>query len=142
MVRGSAVERLGGTCGRLGDSYAHPEPTRRDADEPLEVVREVALVREPGAGSDLRQGGVTVALQELLGALDAAGDDVLVGRQPGGPLELRREVGGAEAGESGHPFQSRAGLKVFLDVLDDGAELCPGERAVPPGRGLAGRQDV
>ena len=81
-------------------------------------------------------------MQEPLGPLDAAGDDVLVRRQPGGPPELRDEVVGAEAGDCGQLLQGRAGVEVFLDVLDDGAEPCSGERAVPPARGLAGRQDV
>src|SRR5262249_41154508 len=106
------------------------------------VLREVALVREPGAGSDLRQRDVPVALQELLATLDSADDDVLVGRQPSGPLELRREVGGAEAGGPGHLLQGRAGVEGVLAELDGGAELCPGERAVPPVRGQAWRRDV
>src|SRR5262249_55036658 len=76
---------------RFVGSYARPELPRRDADEALEVVGELALVREAGARGDLRQGQVVFGLQELPGPLDAAGDDVLVRRQPGGPLELRRE---------------------------------------------------
>jgi hypothetical protein len=92
-AKGFAVRFLGGSCGLLGDSCGRPEPPRRDADEPLEVTAELALVREAGARGDLRQGEVA-ALQELLGPLDAAGDDILVRRQPGGPLELLREVVG------------------------------------------------
>jgi hypothetical protein len=60
----------------------------RDADDALEVMGELALIREAGAGRDICQGEVTVLLQELLRPLDAAQDDVLVRRQPGGPLEL------------------------------------------------------
>src|SRR5262245_50436159 len=82
----------------FGDSCARPEPPRRDADEALEVAGELALVREAGAGGQLRQEAVTVSWQELLGPLDAAGEDVLVRRQPGGPLELPGVVVGAEAG--------------------------------------------
>jgi len=59
-----------------------PELPRRDADEALEVMGELALVREAGAHRDLRQGKVIVLLEELLGPFDAAGDDVLVRRQP------------------------------------------------------------
>jgi hypothetical protein len=83
----------------LGDSCGRPELPRGDADYALEVVGEPALVREAGARGDLRQGEVVASLQELLRPVDAAGDDVLVRRQPGGRLELPREVVGAEAGD-------------------------------------------
>ncbi len=59
------------SCGRL-------ELPRRDANQALEVVGELALVREAGVRGDLRKGEVASGLQELLGPLDAAGDDVLV----------------------------------------------------------------
>src|SRR5262245_49661935 len=98
---------------------------------------ELALIREPGVRGDLRQGQFWSGLQELPGLLDAAQDDVLVRGQPGGPLELPGEVVRAEAGDGGHLLQGRAGVKVFLNVLDDGAEPCSGERAVPPARRLA-----
>src|SRR5262245_9008058 len=49
---------------------------------------ELALVREPGAGGDLRQGQDRPSLQQLPGPLDPAQDDVLVRRQPGRRLEL------------------------------------------------------
>src|SRR6516162_6634191 len=75
----------------LGDSCGHPELSRRDADEALEVLTEHALAREAGVRGDLRQGEVA-ALQKLLRPLDATQDHVLVRRQPGGPLELPREV--------------------------------------------------
>jgi hypothetical protein len=42
---------------------------------------ELALVREAGAQGDLRQGEVASGLQDLLGPLDAAGEEVLVWRQ-------------------------------------------------------------
>ena len=51
--------------------------------------------------------------------------DVLVRRQPGGRLELPREMVGAEAGDRRHLLQARAGVEVFLDVLDDGPEPPP-----------------
>ena len=81
-------------------------------------------------------------MQELLGPLDAARDDVLVRRQPGGRLELPREVVGAEAGDRGHLRQGQAGVEVFLDVLDDGAELPRGSAPSRPRVRPAGRQDV
>src|SRR3979490_3198225 len=99
--KGVALRYLGGTCGLLGDSCGRPELPRRDADEALEVLAEHALVREAGARGDLRQGQVRSCLQELLRPLDAAHDDVLVRRQPGGRLELPGEVVGTEAGDRG-----------------------------------------
>src|SRR5215470_1623406 len=137
-----AVPILGGTYGFLGGSYAHQELPRRDADNALEVMGELALIRELGVRGDLRQGQFGPGLQELPGPLDAAQDDVLVRRQPGGPLELRDEVVGTEAGDRGQLLQGRATVEVLLDVLDDGAEPRPGERAGSPARGLAGRKDM
>src|SRR5262245_57421192 len=128
---------------RFVGSYARPELPRRDAEEALQVMAELAVVGEAGVRGGLRQGEVASGLQEqLLGPLDAAHDHVLVRRQPRGPLELRDEVVGAEAGDRGHLLQGRAAVEVPLDVLDDGAELRSGERAGSPARGLAGRQDV
>ena len=43
-----------------------PELPRRDADEALEVVSELALVREAGVQVDLRQGEFRSCVQELL----------------------------------------------------------------------------
>ena len=71
---------LGGTCGVLGGSYARPELPRGDADYALEVMGELALVREPGVRGDLRQGKLGSGLEELSRPLDAAQDDVLVRR--------------------------------------------------------------
>ena len=72
--KGMALRFPAGTCGVLGDSCGHPELPRRDADEALEEMAELALVREAGAGGDLRQGQVGSCLQELPGPLDAAQD--------------------------------------------------------------------
>src|SRR5947209_19272560 len=94
--RAVAVSYLGGACGPLGDSCGHPELSRRDADEALEVTGELALVREAGERGNLRQGEIAAALQELLGPFDAADDEILVRRQPSGGLELPGEVVGAE----------------------------------------------
>jgi hypothetical protein len=76
---------------------------------------------------------MTVEWQELLGPLDSARDDVPVRRQPGGRLELPREMVGAEVGGRRHLLQGQAGVEVPLDGLDDGAEPPPPRpRAVPP----------
>src|SRR6516165_10155708 len=98
---GLAVRVLGTTCGLLCDSCGLAELSRRGADDALEVVGELALVREAGARGHLRQGEAASGLQELLGPLDAAQDDVLVRRQPGGCLELSGEVVDAEVGGGG-----------------------------------------
>src|SRR6516164_4463183 len=108
----------------LGDSCGHLELSRRDADEALEVKTEHALARETGVRGDLRKWKVAT-LQKQLSPLDAAHDDELVRRQPGGRLELPREVVGAEAGDHGHLLQGQAGVEVFLDVRDDGPEPPP-----------------
>ena len=79
---------LGGACGLLRDSCGPTELSRGEADEALEVMAELALVREADVRGDLCQGQVRSCLQELLGPLDAAQDDVLVRRQASGVLEL------------------------------------------------------
>src|SRR5215475_11702216 len=112
-IKGTRVPVSWQDLRRFVGSYARPELPRRDADCALEVMRELALVREAGVRGDLRQGEVTSGLQELPGPLDAARDDVLVRRQSGGPLELRDEVVGAEAGDRGQLLQGRAGVQVF-----------------------------
>src|SRR5262249_59377480 len=48
IVRRVAGGIPAGACGRLGVSCGLPEPSRRDADEALEVLGELALVREAG----------------------------------------------------------------------------------------------
>jgi hypothetical protein len=75
-----AVPILGETYDLLGDSYARSELPRGDADDALEVMGELALIREPGVRGDLRQGQFGSGLEELPGPLDAAQDDVLVRR--------------------------------------------------------------
>src|SRR6516225_9967312 len=112
--KGVALAFLGGACCALGDSCGHLELPRRDADYALEVVGELALVREAGVRGDLRQGQVGSCLQELPGPLDAPSDDVLVRRQPGGLPELPREVVGAEAGRRRQLLQGQTGVEVLL----------------------------
>ena len=63
------------------------------------------MVREARARGDFRQGEVALA-QELLHPLDAAGDDVLVRRQPRGGLEPPGEVVEAEVGRPSQPAAS------------------------------------
>src|SRR5262245_10272546 len=146
MVRGRSAGSWPGLS-VLGDSCGHPELPRRDADCALEVMRELALVREAGARGNLRQGEVASGLQELLGPLDAAGEDVLVRRQSGCRFGPPREVAGAEMGRRRHLLQGQGGFEVLLDVLDDGAELPLRERTVRPtsrrprGGGVANQVD-
>jgi len=80
--------------------------------------------------------------KELLRALDATGNDVLVRRSSRRSLELPREVVGAEMHDRRHVLQRQAGVEVFVDVLDDRAELRSRERSVPAARGLTGGQQV
>jgi hypothetical protein len=101
------------------------------------VPAELALVREAGAQGDLRQGQVRPCLQEMLCSLDATQDDVLVRRQPGGGLELPREVVGVEADNRSELRQGRAGAEVPLDVLLHGAEPPPRQH---PSRPRSSRQ--
>src|SRR5262249_27227562 len=80
IVRRVAEGIPAGACGRLGVSCGLPEPSWRDADAALEVLGELALIREADVRGDLCQREVRPGFQELLDALDAAGDDVLVGQ--------------------------------------------------------------
>jgi hypothetical protein len=50
----------------LGDSCGHPELPGRDADEALEAMAELALVREAGVRGELRQGQVGSACRGCL----------------------------------------------------------------------------
>src|SRR5215831_7763277 len=134
----TGLELAGGVRRPLSDSYGRPEPTRRDADQALEVMREVALVREAGARGNLGQGEVVILSKELLRTLDATGDDVLVRRLSRRDAELPREVVGAQVGDGRQVLQGQAGVEVPLDVLDDRAELRSRERSVSPARGLTG----
>ena len=59
--KGMALRFPAGTCGVLGDSCGHPELPRSDADEALEVMAELALVREADTRCDLCQGQVAVS---------------------------------------------------------------------------------
>jgi hypothetical protein len=72
-------------------------PQSRQEEQPRRVDRPGAEDHLGGcARRDFCQGVVIVLLKKLLGTLDTAGDDVLVGRQSGGRLELPGEVVGAD----------------------------------------------
>ncbi|HEX8869076.1 MAG TPA: hypothetical protein VF821_25680, partial [Lentzea sp.] len=92
------------TCGLLSESCGPAELSWREPDNALEMVGELALVGEAGSGGDLRQRKVA-SLKESLGPFNAAHYDVLVRRQPGGHLELPREVVDAEVGGRRHLLQ-------------------------------------
>src|SRR2546425_12282101 len=127
--RGGRV--LGETCGVLGDPCGLAELSRRETDDTLEVRAEFALVREAGTRGDVGEREVAFS-QELLRPFDAAGNGVLMGRHPGGRLELPREVVGAEVDGRSHLRQRQVGVEVFVDVLDDGMQLLSRQRAVCP----------
>src|SRR5262245_54634773 len=111
MLEGPAA----GFLERLADSYSILADLRNcpgvTPDEALEVVGELALIGEAGLRGHLRQGQTRSDFQELLGPLDATSDDVLVGRQPSGLLELTREVVDAKAAQCRHLFQARVGVE-------------------------------
>jgi hypothetical protein len=60
--------------GLLRDSCGKPKLSRCEADEPLEVKGELALVREADAERDVGQAEVIVCPQEVLCPFDAARD--------------------------------------------------------------------
>jgi hypothetical protein len=107
---------LGAACGLLGGSCGQAELARCDADEALEVMGELALIREADARRDLGQGEVPVGVQELLRPRDAACDDVLVRWYSGGRFELPREVVGAAVGGRGQLLQGQASVQVTTQV--------------------------
>jgi hypothetical protein len=84
--KGTALPFLGGTCGLSAILAGIRNCPGRDAGDRLEVTAGLALAREAGVRGDLCQGEVA-AVQELLRPFGAAGDELLVRRQPGGPLE-------------------------------------------------------
>ena len=88
-TKGLAVRVLGTTCGLLCDSCGLAELSRRDADDALEVMRELTLIRESSPRRDLGLGEVTVRLQELPRPLDAARDEVWCGGRPVAALNCR-----------------------------------------------------
>lgn len=67
----------------------------------------MALVREAGAERDLGHAELAVCPQELLRPFNTARDHILVRRQPGGRLELPREVIRAEMDDRRHLRQGR-----------------------------------
>ena len=137
-----AIRVLAGACGLLGDACESLKLSRRDTDDPPKMKAEMALIREAGAERDLGQTELAVCPQEFLRSFNAARDHILVWRQPGGRLELPREVKGAEIDDGRHLFQRRTASEIFHDILNDPAELMAWQYAV--GRRLqpAGTRDV
>src|SRR5262249_3912407 len=105
-------------CGVPGRACGSAEVLGGHADEPLEVAGEVALVPESAPGGDLRQREVIPALEQLLGPLDAPGDDVLVRGQAGGRLEQPGEVIRAEVDDGGDLVERDLRVEALLDVID------------------------
>ena len=103
------------------------------------MMSKLALVRKTNVGGEIRQGQVGPCLQKLPRLLDAAPDDILVRRQPGGLPELAGEVVGAQVRHRGHLLQAQVGIELLLDVLDDSAEPPWRQCPVAPVRGLARR---
>ena len=121
----------------LHSSCADLKSSGRDADHPLKVKGELALVREAGAERDFGQAELAICPQEVLGSFNAARDHILVRRQPSGHLELARKVIGAEMNDGSHLFHRRVALEIFHDVLDDRVELAARKHAVGSASQLA-----
>ena len=114
----------------LRDSCGTQKLSWRDADDPLKLKAKMALIREAGAERDLGQAEPAVCPQEVLRSFNAACDYILVRRQPGGRLELAREVIGAEMGDGSHLLQRGTASEIFHDVLNDPTELVAWQYAV------------
>lgn len=74
-----AARCLGGTRPLLGD-FRRPKSPRCDADNPLEVKAEPALVRETGTYRHLGQTEALPSAQEMLRPFNAPCDNELVRR--------------------------------------------------------------
>jgi hypothetical protein len=68
---------------------ASPELSRRDADDPLEVGGELALVREADPECDLNQTEAAICAQEVLSPLNPPPNYILMWRQPGRRFNCR-----------------------------------------------------
>ena len=103
---------------------------------------EMALVREAGAERDLGHAELAVCPQELLRPFNTARDHILVRRQPGGRLELPREVIRAEMDDRRHLRQGRIAFEIFHNVLNDPAELVVWKYTVRRGQLPIGTRDM
>ena len=72
----------------LPRSCGSPKPSRRDADDPLEVKGKFALIREADALSDFGEAEVAITAHELLGPFNTLCDYILMRRQPGRRFKL------------------------------------------------------
>jgi hypothetical protein len=70
----------------------------------------------------------------VLRSFNAARDHILMRRQPGGRLELPREVIWAELGDSTQLLQRQIACEIFHDVFDDGLELSALKYTIRRGR--------
>src|SRR5260221_12976997 len=102
----------------------------------------MALVREADAECDLRQAELAICPEEVLRSFNAARDHILVRRQPGGRLELAREVIGAEMGDGSHLLQRGTASEIFHDILNDPTELVAWQYALPPPQPPARTRDM
>src|ERR1700751_1638936 len=83
----------------LADFYlccGSPKPSRRDADDPLEVKGKFALIREADALSDFAEAEVVITAHELLGPFNTSCDYILMRRQPGRRFKLPSKVIGTD----------------------------------------------
>ena len=143
MVRGSPasfLEALAACCANLAQNLRNL--SWRDADDVLEVMERIGFDPRIRARRDLCQGKVRSCLQELIGRLDARRMIAYwCGGSPVAVLNCRAMVA-LRAGDRRHLLQARAGVEVFLDVLDDGPEPPPPVMPRPALERPAGCHDV
>jgi hypothetical protein len=89
---------------------------------------EVTLVRASDLGTDFDKGHVGLG-QQPLGVLYPAQIYVLVGRQPGGVLELVRKMGRAHLRHGGKHLHGELLLQMGLDIGERTSQLVRGEPA-------------
>ena len=100
-----------------------PKLSRCDTDEPFKVKGKLALVREADAERDIHQAELAICPQEVLRSFNAARDQILVQRQPGGRFELACEAIGADTNDGSHLLQRQIASEIFHNVLDERAKL-------------------
>jgi hypothetical protein len=110
-----------------------PERTRRDAEVSLEKAREVCLVGEAGAESDVGKGGAW-GIQQAARALETNRKKVLMRRAPNRFLERASEVRRRQARFASKRIDREMGGRLRLHELEHSP---PNGRSEPTAREVA-----